>query len=278
MVATYCNTVLKKPLQLPLSSFQVANFIAYLHNLEFASATICTYVSAISYVHKLSQGSDPTNNFIVQKALAGVQRLSPKGDKRLPITTTLLLQLLNAVDNISKSGYEQYLLKAMFLTSFFGFFRVGEITSDFASNSLILFNQLHLSKNRAMILLTRFKHNATSRQFEVVMDKKDNKLLCPVRGLSNYILVRGQSDGPLFRFVHGKPIARSYYCKQLQLCLKFAGLNPAFYKTHSFRIGAASYAASLGLSDSEIRLLGRWSSDAFKTYIRQHPSLPDTKI
>ena len=41
-------------------------------------------------------------------------------------------------------------------------------------------------------------------------------------------------------------------------------------------LGAASYAASLGGSDAEIRILGRWSSDAFKCYIRQHPVLPQS--
>ena len=40
------------------------------------------------------------------------------------------------------------------------------------------------------------------------------------------------------------------------------------YKAHGFRIGAASRAAASGLSDAQIRFLGRWSSDAFKVYIR----------
>lgn len=34
------------------------------------------------------------------------------------------------------------------------------------------------------------------------------------------------------------------------------GLDPARYKGHSFRVGAASYAVEQGLSDSQIRTLG----------------------
>ena len=50
--------------------------------------------------------------------------------------------------------------------------------------------------------------------------------------------------------------------------IKFCGLNPARYKGHSFRIGAASHAADRGLSDAQIRVLGRWKSNAFHRYIR----------
>ena len=38
--------------------------------------------------------------------------------------------------------------------------------------------------------------------------------------------------------------------------------------THSFRIGGASAALSAGASDALIRIMGRWSSDAYNRYIR----------
>ena len=54
--------------------------------------------------------------------------------------------------------------------------------------------------------------------------------------------------------------------------LFMCGLDPSRYKGHSFRIGAASYAADRGFSDAQIRMLGRWKSNAFLCYIRA-PSL-----
>ena len=44
--------------------------------------------------------------------------------------------------------------------------------------------------------------------------------------------------------------------------LTFCGLDPSRYKGYSFRIGAA-HAADRGMTDAQIRTLGRWKSNAF---------------
>ena len=66
----------------------------------------------------------------------------------------------------------------------------------------------------------------------------------------------------------GKAISRTFFIAQLNAALKFNNLDSSLYKGHSFRIGAASWAAAKGFSDSQIRLLGRWKSNAFLRYIR----------
>jgi hypothetical protein len=55
----------------------------------------------------------------------------------------------------------------------------------------------------------------------------------------------------------------------LQLYLTFAGLNLKNYKSHSFRIGAATTAWAKGFSEEQIQQIGRWNSEAFKKYIRR---------
>ena len=64
------------------------------------------------------------------------------------------------------------------------------------------------------------------------------------------------------------PITRSFLNSQLQLSLKFSGLNLKNYKSHSFRIGAATTAWAKGFSEEQIQQMGRWNSEAFKKYIR----------
>jgi hypothetical protein len=46
------------------------------------------------------------------------------------------------------------------------------------------------------------------------------------------------------------------------------GLDTMKYEGHSFRIGAATFSAECGFSDTQIRAMGRWRSDAFLKYIR----------
>ena len=40
------------------------------------------------------------------------------------------------------------------------------------------------------------------------------------------------------------------------------------YTLHSFRVGAASTATALGFPEYLLKALGRWSSDAYKVYIK----------
>lgn len=74
--------------------------------------------------------------------------------------------------------------------------------------------------------------------------------------------------GPLFCHQNLEPITVYQFNTELSRCLTFCGLDTKKYKGHSFRIGAASHAADKGFSDAQIRTLGRWKSDAFKSYIR----------
>ena len=123
----------------------------------------------------------------------------------------------------------------------------------------------------ATIVITDCKHNSSRRPFSVVLDRATGPEFCPVHYLQRYCSMRGLTPGALFSFSDGSPVKTSHFTQQLLQALKFCGLDSSQYKAHSFRIGAPSSAADNGLSDAQIRHLGRWKSDAFKLYIRQPP-------
>ena len=66
----------------------------------------------------------------------------------------------------------------------------------------------------------------------------------------------------------GKAVTPYFFQKNLKLLLKAGGLDKEKFSAHSLRIGAASFWASLGLSEDVIKTLGRWTTDAVKRYIR----------
>ncbi|KAI4797231.1 hypothetical protein KUCAC02_025236 [Chaenocephalus aceratus] len=74
---------------------------------------------------------------------------------------------------------------------------------------------------------------------------------------------------PLFLTETGKMATRFWFQKHFHNVLLISGIRSEHYSSHSFRIGAASTAARLGISDQTIQVLGRWSSLAYLNDLRR---------
>lgn len=62
--------------------------------------TIYSHVSAISFLHKLLDLTDPTSSFIAKKLLKGCENLRFRKDSRLPITKNILSQIVNNLEKV----------------------------------------------------------------------------------------------------------------------------------------------------------------------------------
>ena len=162
----------------------------------------------------------------------------------------------------------------MFLFAFHAFARIGKITENtFAHknpNNLQLAN-VNFVKIRDTVALTvnfvNYKQSTPGRNYTICIEQNQGNN-CPVQAMTFYLKVRGKVPGPLFCNQDGQPVLRSQFTSELNTVLSFCWLNPALYKGHSFRNGAATSAAERGLSDAQIPQLGRWRSNAFHKYIR----------
>ena len=139
----------------------------------------------------------------------------------------------------------------MFLVAFYGFFRVGELTAKGTNlKPLVQIQNLHFKfkdncVTAATILIADHKHNSSKRPFSVVLDRATGPDFGPVNYL-RYCSMGGPTPGPLFCFPDGSPVKTSHFTQQLRRALNFCGLDSSQYKSHSFRIGAASLAADNG--------------------------------
>lgn len=158
----------------------------------------------------------------------------------------------------------------MFGLAFHAFLRIGEITilsAKAINHNLLQLEQVTFDNTSMSIKFVRYKH---SKGEPLVLTVKASQEApdCPVGIMKSYITLRGTAAGPLFLTAPHSPVTRAQFTKQLRYALNFCELSPEQFKSHSFRVGAATTAAAQGMSDSQIRLLGRWSADAYKKYIR----------
>ena len=142
----------------------------------------------------------------------------------------------------------------MFLLAFHAFLRIGEITvhSRTRSEYVIQLADVTISHSHIVLVLCHFKHNTSGRPVTLHISQTQNKY-CPVQALSRFLKVRGSFNGPLFAFANAYPVSRNYFCQYLRKALQWVGLDPSKYKAHSFRIGATTTAADMGMSETQIQ-------------------------
>ena len=253
-------------LTVPVPENVLAGFIAYLFDKGYATSTIVSTVSAISFVHKLLNMNDTADSFVVKKMLQGCKKLRISVDCRLPMTTSILGDLIKVSTNTIGSTFTSTCFKAMCSLAFFALLRIGEMTDS--ENNLSIKNvQCH--EKELHIQFTNFKHSDGFPSRHTIKAQPASSI-CPVRNVKNYMKLRGSRPGPLFLSTSGQAVQQQQFNSQLKVALEFAGYSSERYKSHSFRIGGASFMASQGASDNQIRLAGRWKSNAFLAYIRIH--------
>ena len=254
----------------PITNTHVVSYLADLFSKNYAPSTMSVKLSAISFIHKICDLPDPCNCFLVKHMLTGAKRLRSKPDARKPILLPDLYKIVDSIEAIQISPYNKCLLQAMYLVAFHAFLRIGEITqhSTQADNHNLTINSIKWELDSVIIHMKTYKHSH-NRPVSLRIDQQHQKVnYCPVRALKRYLTLRGAAPGYLFCLSNGKPVSRFQFTNWLQESLMTAGLSSSSFKSHSFRIGAATTAASLGISDDKIRLMGRWHSDSFKKYIR----------
>ncbi|MCP3875083.1 MAG: tyrosine-type recombinase/integrase [Desulfobacteraceae bacterium] len=133
------------------------------------------------------------------------------------------------------------------------------------SENTLMFHQVSLSDSSLKILFNRYKHS--KGKSVCIKVKKQASKFCPIQALQRYIDYRGARKGFLFCQVDGLPITYAWYRKHFNDLVSFSGLD-ADLSTHSARIGAATYAAAAGVSEDNIKRMGRWASSAVKNYIK----------
>lgn len=254
-----------------ISSNKITTYVAFCHSTGMKYSSICSRVSALNYINKLQGVKNSGHSFLVKRVLLGCKHFSSVSDKRLPITKGLLTRLVSVLPDLFTSLYNITLVRAMFTMAFFALLRVGEFTTSSTADHTISDNDIAIKtrKNKPIsvcVSLRHFKHSDSP--FNLTLQPQKNKSICPVSAVHTFTNMRPKTFGPFFLNESGSPVTTTHFNKILKSCILKLGLDPKLYTSHSFRIGAATLAHKKSFTDSQIRKLGRWRSNAFQSYLR----------
>ena len=253
---------------IPTSEYTLLLFAAHLALSGLAHTSIKVYFSAIGNLHSsCSHHSAYHKAFTprLEQVLRGIKReqsITHTERVRLPITVEIMHQIYSVL-SMSPTKYQGMMLWAACCIAFFGFLRVGEMTTPsrdaYDSSVHLSLGDVSLdSRTTPTIIWLNIKQSKTDpfhKGAKLCLGRTES-VVCPVKALLPYLAVRGSAPGPLFLLEDGVPLTRAHFKTLLSTTLKRAGLDDSKYNTHSFRIGAATSAKAVGIADVHIQMLG----------------------
>ena len=211
---------------------------------------------------------------IIKKLFDGIDKGQPIKEVRSPITISILQSIIEAMDHMQCGSFVSYMYKCLFTFMYFACARVGEVAKSQGQTQHIIqvkdlefIPQSQTSPASFLVLFKSFKHNKSGALHKIPL-KPQAVGLSPVKMVLDWLAIRGYNPGPLFLDISGKPISAHQVSAMLKKCLRSVGLEADRYGTHSFRIGRCSDLVKQGETDTQLRFLGRFHSEAFIKYVR----------
>lgn len=263
----------KLPAIWPAPINHIALYILFCFEKGHSSVTIRTYMSGVSYHHKLRNWYDPKDIFLIKKLLESCSALRKSKDPRSPILFSHLQILCNCLPKVCFNAYEAILFRAAFTLAYFGLFRVSELvfTSSLQAHRPLMFNDVKFDERNRTLKVT-IRDSKTSKQgtpVTLLLPCEKDPQLCPVCCLYTYCGIRPKMGQLLFIHSDGKPLKRTQFTSVLGKAVQMGKLGTGHFRSHSFRIGRATQLASDGVSMDVIQRLGRWKSNVCQLYIRK---------
>jgi hypothetical protein len=173
---------------------------------------------------------------------------------------------------LTSRSYDKFLFATIMSCCFYGCHRSGELVLKSKKNvdwrKIIKRSSICFSPGYVGYRLPYHKTDPFFTGTDILFTSQE--VADPIAMLQQYVFIRDNLHGarrPLFLREDGSHPTRSWFDSIL-----FSFVDRSF-GGHSARAGGATFYASLGLSESVIMALGRWSSEAWKIYIRENPSV-----
>ena len=206
---------------------------------------------------------------LVQATIRGSKKVrADPVHRKLPIRIEHLAAFVESAHR--SHSYDDLLFATLMSCSFYGCHRSGELVlktkKDVDWRKIIKRSSLQFSPGYVGYRLPYHKTDPFFRGTDILFSSQN--VADPVSLLHEFVCIRDKIHGArraLFLREDGSHPTRAWFESKL-----FSFVDRSF-GGHSPRAGGATFYAALGLSESVIMALGRWSSEAWKIYIRDNP-------
>jgi hypothetical protein len=254
--------------------------------LSFYTVYMCHHIkpkSVDNYLSGISNQLEPffpnvrshRHHLLVTRTLKGCKKLRPSSiSRKRPITRTELGSLRHHYLQLTLTTHDDKLFFAILLTGFHGLLRLGELVwpdnkslQDY--RKVILRHTTYIHDNSFDFHLPGHKGDRFFEGNQVII-QRTNTDDDPFSPFVTYLVSRDRLfpfSPELWLRSDGSIPTRTWFLRRLHQYF------PDNVGGHSMRAGGATALAEAGLPPNIIQAIGRWSTEAFQVYIRQHPIL-----
>eukprot|EP00732_Lithocolla_globosa_P001097 Lithocolla_globosa_v1_NODE_493_length_3897_cov_316.316502.p3 type:complete len:294 gc:universal NODE_493_length_3897_cov_316.316502:2895-3776(+) len=264
---------------LPATELMLMLFITHLAK-KLTYRSIRVYLFGVRALHIREGFNNPLSGRPrLWQTMRGIKK-SQNGTR--PKKLAMLPALIRAISSrlqLPRSLDDMAFVAAMWL-AFFALLRCGEFTTPtpaFDPNihlsvedvTFIVIGRRHLKIRIKSSKTDPFRQGVT-----LAVPCVEPPVCCPCCLLREYLSFRRalgltcHSRSPLFLLSSSMPMNRSWFIGRLKSSLAAIGCDPTVYSGHSFRIGGATWAQIRGVNPEQIKMLGRWASDCYESYLR----------
>jgi len=230
--------------------------------------TIANYISAIRTFCK--DRNIPTDaiedSYAITKSIVALRHLYPS-TRRFARNAMTVQDLLRILPKLDMKQEEDQCFWCMLTTGFYGLLRLGEMTKHIDSRRHLRLDSVKLHKEGFYLELPASKTDQNYLGAAIFIHQTGD-LTCPAAAMHFWLMKSPKNRNFLF-FTKNGIATRSWFLTKLRSVTE----RSQQLSGHSLRRGGASWAATMGYTHDQIMQMGRWSSSAFRVYLRNYPQL-----
>ena len=260
---------------------RVSLYCTYLVDAGAQSQTIKSYISAIKAILKSDNYKWVEERGLLHTLTRTCKINNDSVRTHLPIHRGLMEMILFEIERqYSMQPYLSLMYKTLFALAYYGLLRVGELTR---SSHTIKARDIHVGQNKEKILiyLYSFKtHNEGARLQKVKITglshqgqqlQREKAFFCPFKLTRDYMKLQENyvdNKEPFFLFRDKSSLLPKHMRSTLKRMLHNLNIEETLYDTHSMHIGRSLDLTKFGYTIEQVKLIGRWKSNAVYKYIR----------